>query len=300
MERAYSWITLFIFSCFFSASHGQVRYKDSLFSDISTSTFTYQDTLQLDLYLPKKDTVKQRPLVLLVHGGGFASGKRDNPLEKKFCMDMTSRGYVVASMSYHLTRKGKSFGCDCPSTEKIETFKQASQDVAYAVNFLGEKQDELGLDSKKIILVGSSAGAEAVLNTVFMQNHYDFKDIAFPKERIVGVVSFAGAVLGTGYITKETAIPTLLYHGKMDRLVPYGSAPHHYCNPESQGYLILGGSQAIAKKLSQQDTSYVLMYDPKGNHDWANLAYKRTDEISEFIKEVVLDGVFTQSKIRLD
>ena len=62
---------------------------------------------------------------------------------------------------------------------------------------------------------------------------------------------------------------------------------------------MLGGSQTIAKKLSQLNTPYMLMYDSSGNHDWANLAYERTDEISAFIRDVIIDGVFVQSKIRL-
>ncbi|BFP42493.1 alpha/beta hydrolase [Flavobacteriaceae bacterium GF1] len=300
VEKYFAKAVFLVILLFHTLLHGQERYKDSLFSTIGIKTLTYADTLQLDFYSPKNDTVQKRPLLLLVHGGGFASGKRDNPLERKFCQEMAHKGYAVASISYRLVRKGKGFGCDCPSVEKVETFKQASQDVARAVNFLDERGDELGIDPKKMVLVGSSAGAEAVLNTVFMRYHHDFKGISFPKERFAGVVSFAGAVLHIDYITQETAVPTLLYHGKMDGLVPYGAAPHHYCDSRSEGYLILGGSQAIAERLRQLDMSYTLMYDPKGNHDWANLAYARTDEVSEFIKEVILDGVFTQSKIRLE
>ncbi|MEM6864914.1 MAG: carboxylesterase family protein [Bacteroidota bacterium] len=299
MVRITFWLALTFFSLATKPVHGQIRYKDSLFSDIETKTLTYSDTLQLDVYLPKNDVVLERPLVLLVHGGGFASGKRDNPLERKFCKEMASKGYVTVSMSYRLTRKGKSFGCDCPTKEKIETFADATYDMAEAINFLIERKNNLGIDPSKMIWVGSSAGAEAVLNTAFMQYHHDFGDVSFPQEKPAGVVSFAGAVLDANYITDKTAVPTLLYHGKMDRLVPYASAAHHYCEPGSPGYLILGGSQTIAKRLSQLNTPYMLMYDSSGNHDWANLAYERTDEISAFIRDVIIDGVFVQSKIRL-
>ncbi len=278
---------------------GQERYKDSLFSNIQMKTFTYADTLQLDFYSPKKDTVQKRPLLLLVHGGGFASGKKDNPLEEEFCTQMAYKGYAVASISYHLTRKGKSFGCDCPAEEKVTTFRTATEDVLNAVNYLVDRKNTLKIDPRKIILAGSSAGAEAVLNTAYMHFHHDFKDLPFPNDKFAGVVSFSGAVLSTDYITKETVIPALLYHGKKDKLVPYKTAPHHYCEPNAEGYLVLGGSYAIAKKLALLNTAYILMSDPEGNHDWANLAYRRTDEISNFIKDVILEGSFKQSKIHL-
>ncbi|MEM1339771.1 MAG: alpha/beta hydrolase fold domain-containing protein [Bacteroidota bacterium] len=280
-------------------TYGQERYKDSLFSTIKVSTYTYADTLQLDFYSSTTDTIQNRPLLLLVHGGGFAFGKKDNPLEKAFCTQMAYKGYAVASMSYRLTRKGKSFGCDCPANQKITTFKTATEDVVAAVNYLANRKNELKIDPGKIILVGSSAGAEAVLNTVFMPYHHDFKDISFPKEKFAGVIAFAGAVLDTDYITKETRIPALLYHGKKDKLVPFKTAPHHYCDTNAEGYLILSGSYAIAKKLAVLNTSYVFMFDTEGNHDWANLPYTRTDEISAFITDIVLEGRFTQSKIQI-
>ncbi len=279
---------------------GQERYKDSIFSDIELKTFTYSDTLQLDLYTPKKDTLLNRPLLLLVHGGGFSIGKRNNPRQQKFCIQMAHRGYAAASISYRLTRKGKSFGCDCPASEKIKTFRLATEDVLKAVNFLTERDKELGINTSKVVLVGSSAGAEAVLNSVFMRHHHDFKDLPFPEEKFIGVVSFAGAVMDIDYVTEETKVPTLLYHGQKDKLVPFGTAPHHYCDTDSSGYLILAGSSSIAKKLKELDTPYDIRIDPQGNHKWANLPYDRVDEIAGFVKEVILDGKFRQTKIHVN
>ncbi len=281
-------------------AQGQERYKDSVFTALTIKTLTYTDTLQLDVYQPKKDTILNRPLLVVVHGGGFSIGKRDNPLEREFCAQMAHRGYVVASISYRLTRRGKSFGCDCPAEEKIQTFKWATEDILSAVNFLTQENQDLGIDASKVVLIGSSAGAEAVLNTAFMRYHHDFKKLSFPEEKFVGVVAFSGAVLNIDYITKKTAVPVLMYHGEADKLVPFGTAAHHYCSEESVGYLILGGPSSIADRLEQLDTSYVLGFDPNGNHEWANKPYKRADEIAAFIRDVLLHDGFVQSKIRLD
>ncbi|MEX0315424.1 MAG: alpha/beta hydrolase [Allomuricauda sp.] len=279
--------------------HGQQRYLDSIFSKIKLETLVYSDTLLLDFYASPEDTVAKKPLIMLVHGGGFASGKRNNPFEQKFCMDMAQRGYAVASISYHLTRKGKSFGCDCPAIEKVSTFQSVSEDVLLATQYLVQNHVTLGFDANNIILVGSSAGAEAVLNTIFMKNHKDFKSLPYGQSQFAGVISFAGAVINVDYITKETAVPTMLFHGVMDRLVPYDTAPHHYCAESMPGYLMLNGSKAIAQKLRSLCVPYTLCFDEKGNHDWANLAYNRTDDIAKFVKSIILDGIAAQSEIRL-
>lgn len=288
-----------LFFLFLVSAHAQKRYLDALFSEIKVETYTYSDTLQLDLYSPQNDRITDRPLLLLVHGGGFAIGKRDNPLEKEFCTTLAKKGYVVASMSYRLTRKSKSFGCDCPVNEKIVTFKEVTKDVLLATNYLRENASTLGFDPQKIVLMGSSAGAEAVLNTVYMRYHRDFKELPYDQLDFAGVISFAGAVLNAEYISAETAVPALLFHGANDKLVPFGTAPHHFCDDNAPGFLPLDGSKTIVGKLTQLDVPFILYQDPTGNHDWANLAYAFTNEVADFVKNVVLEKDHVQTTIRL-
>ncbi|QLE02253.1 alpha/beta hydrolase [Galbibacter sp. BG1] len=270
----------------------QERFKDIVFNKITSETYTYKDTLKLDFYWSNKDQSHNKPLLILVHGGGFSSGKRYNPLEKKFCTDMAKRGYAVASISYHLTRKGKSFGCDYPSEGKIKTFNSVSRDIIDATSFLVGKANLLMIDPTKIVLIGSSAGAEAVLNTVY-QSHKN------SHIKYSGVVSFAGALTNLDGITPETAVPSVFFHGEKDNLVPYGVAPHHFCKEGASGYLMLFGPQAIAEKLRTLNKSYLVVHDPKGNHDWANKSYKYTNEIADFIAEAIIKQNKIQSNFQI-
>ena len=299
-------LILLFTNLFFYAQVDSTRSKKDLFIDklmskmpleVNKQTFTYKDTLQLDFYTIDKNSDTTRPLLVVVHGGGFSVGQRDSQGEVQFSKEMATGGYAVASISYRLTRKGKSFGCDCTAGDKINTFVAAAEDITAAVIHLQNSSGELKFDPDKTILLGSSAGAEGVLNTAFMKNDYRFKHI--PKFPVAGVISLAGAMVNKEYITDDNKVPVLFFHGMKDDLVPYETAPHHYCKPDASGYLILDGPEAIAERLKQLHTSYCIAFDPEGRHEWSWLAYSHTALIKRFIDTTILKKEFEQSLIQL-
>tara|TARA_R110000868_G_scaffold34421_1_gene124329 strand:- start:31098 stop:31970 length:873 start_codon:yes stop_codon:yes gene_type:complete len=266
----------------------QTRYKDAIFSTIQKRTFTYADTLKLDFYDVKADQENAKPLVILVHGGGFVAGQRDGGEEIGLSTALAQKGFAVASISYRLTMKGKSFGCDCPASIKMKTYVEAVEDVVKSIYYLTNYASDFKIDSNKIILIGSSAGAETILNTVVMKNYYLFKPMPFPNVKIIGCVSFSGVTL-SDYLTKENAVPMLFFHGKLDDKVPYGIASHHNCGRDAKGYLILDGPLEITNKLKGLNTSFSLYTDPNGGHEWAELGYTFTSIIGDFLYSNILN-----------
>lgn len=251
MLKPYFLILLFLFSIAFIQA--QERYSSDLFDEILTETVTYSTkegkNLDLDIYVPQNDSEAERATIVYVHGGGFSGGKRDQENIKEFCNRLANYGYVVASISYRLTRKGQpdGMGCNCPAEEKLNTFYAAVEDVQDATFFLIENRHQYGINPQKIILAGSSAGAEAALMTAYQPPYcygLDSGPVSF-----AGVIGMAGAITDTTAIFDESAVPSLLFHGTDDGLVPYATAPHHYCAQDKKGYLILHGSYAIAEKL---------------------------------------------------
>lgn len=270
-------------------------------SKITKQTFQYKDTLELDFYVSDQAPPADRPLLVLVHGGGFDSGKRDGADESKFCDAMAQKGYAVASISYRLTRKNDPFSCDCDTEKKMSTFVGGSEDLADALVYL-TADSQLLFDRNRIILIGSSAGAETVLHSAFMSHHYLFKHI--PPINISGVVSFSGAMVNASYISRSNAVPALFIHGKKDELVPYDTAAHHYCSEEKAGYLMLDGPLTMTKKLKKLKTSYILAFHPEGGHEWSNKAFLQTELVQKFIDGMVLDqkntgSAFKGKKIKL-
>lgn len=300
MGRIY-FILLLLF--FFSETISQERYNEVLFDDISIETHTYAtkngENLDMDIYSSHYDTETDRPLILYIHGGGFRGGERNSEKIQEFCTNLAGYGYVVISMSYRLTRKDKEtgFGCDCPEIEKRSTFQAAVEDVQDATYYLIENRDLLGFNPQKIILAGSSAGAETALNTAYQPPFcygLDSGPVAY-----AGVISMAGAIPDMENIFEESAIPSLLFHGTDDNLVPYGTAPHHYCNETDPGYLILHGAHTIAQKLNQLEIPCWLHTTCGGGHElsWKPMQ-EYFDEIVEFCYNfVVLENGDTRHTI---
>jgi acetyl esterase/lipase len=252
---------------------GQERYLEAVFDSSEVQTYTYAtkngQNLDLDVYSPAFDQEELRPVILYVHGGGFSSGSRNDDNAIRFCKRLAEYGYISVSISYRLTLKDSptGFGCDCPATDKLNTFHAAVEDLQDATFFLIQRRESLGIDPQRIILAGSSAGAETILNTGYqppMCYGLDSGPVSY-----AGLISMAGAIPDTARIFPESAIPSLLFHGTCDELVPYATDSHRHCKPDQSGFLTLHGSWTIAQKLGQLKVPCWLHTTCGGGHELA-------------------------------
>ena len=291
-------VSLFLFF-YLNTITSQNIYFDSI-SKVKKRTYKYHKIdgkkLKLDFYRPKKIR-RNYPLIVYVHGGGFSGGKRDESYITNFANFLTQRGYAVASISYRLTMKEKGFGCKTNAIDKINAFNTTAEDISFALQYLLKKQRRFKIDMHKIILAGSSAGAEAVLNLAYV-----YKNNVLPKNiKFAGLISMAGALVSMDNITLNTAIPTQFFHGTSDKLVPYNNASHHYCSKNDVGYLPLYGAKAIADKLKSLSTSYYLYSIKNGDHSWnSRPMYQCRKEILDFLYFDVLAKKNRQTEITLN
>jgi poly(3-hydroxybutyrate) depolymerase len=272
------------------------------FSQVKVTTYTYavkgRDTLKMDVYTPK--TFKKTdslPVLLYMHGGGFIGGDRAYPNEVKLAQLAAEKGYLGVFISYRLTRKGQitGFGCECPKSEKLLTFKNAALDFLDAAKFIQQNKTLLGADINRIIAGGSSAGAEGMLNAVYMREYFvddlkPYQDIKF-----AGVFSLAGAMVNADYITITNALPSAFFHGTDDNLVPFGSAPHHLCAPSKTGYLMLDGSATIVDKLRKLEKPYYLYKVVGGKHEMSSIPFDYLDDVFTFFNQTVFKSEIIQT-----
>jgi acetyl esterase/lipase len=175
-------------------------------------------TEQLRLYLVNPREWKasdRRPAVVFIHGGGWGQGDPDQWFPQ--CRYFALRGVVGASVQYRLTT----------GTNNIDA---CVADCQSAIAYLRRHAPELGVDPKRIAVVGESAGGHlaAALGTVTVDAGFSesVPDALVLLNPITDLTTRWGGRLGSAaekfsplqHISKRTP-PTLLIHGNADSVV---------------------------------------------------------------------------------
>lgn len=270
--------------------------------DYKTLTYYEDDSLklELDLFLPDSIPNGKIPLVIYAHGGGFSTGDRGGG--HNLAKFLSKKGIAVASISYPLYMKGRSFGCDGILSEKIKAIQIAANQMWLGTAFFIENQEKFNIDTARIFIAGSSAGAETVLHAAFwdrkMMNIYENK---LPDGyKYAGIISGSGAIMDLNLITRETLVPVMMFHGDKDPVVPYATASHHFCPANSSGWLMLFGSQSIYNHILNLGGDVLLISYVNGNHSIAGAHfYQDQQPVYDFIKQVTLGENFQNHQFKL-
>lgn len=141
-------------------------YKDILVATVKNDNGENRD-LRMNVFVPKTNN-KKVPLLVFVHGGGWAMGdyqgddksnnnqvklngqtdnqmSTDNQSSYKIFKGILNNGIAFASIDYRLNSEAK--------------FPAQIFDVKGAIRFLRAHADEYGIDSERIAIAGTSAGA---------------------------------------------------------------------------------------------------------------------------------------------
>ena len=116
-------------------------------------------TLEMDIYTPVGDDTAERPLLLMMHGGSFLFGNKEEPGQTGWCQYFASLGYVAVSINYRL-------GFHARKKEFREAELRALEDADAALEYLLGRED-LRIDRNRVFAAGTSAGAMTALNLAF-------------------------------------------------------------------------------------------------------------------------------------
>ncbi len=186
--------------------------------------------LKMDIYMPKGDTVTKRPLIMLMHGGGFYIGDKKTEALVKWCNYFASMGYVTASVNYRLGFKPVG-----PSIQRAAY--RGLLDAHAAMRFLVSKADDYNINTEMIFVGGTSAGGVTALNLTYLRNKnrpeatkksflYDDQgnieesgNSLNNKFNIKAVINMWGAVNDLE-ILKNSDASIISFHGDADKVVP--------------------------------------------------------------------------------
>jgi acetyl esterase/lipase len=297
-EMIMKYLLTFLLIISFKLLIAQTLYLDSIHSVVNKTTFDFKtyksEILQFDFYAPE-NVEDPLPLVIVVHGGGFMFGSRDHGNIPSFATKLAQRGYAVASVSYRLTMKDIGYGCDIEASKKVAAIDSASYDVTMAVKYILENNNLFHINQDKIVIAGGSTGAYTVLHMAYVNDNK-----ILPSDfRFAGVISMAGALTTLDKINNVTAIPTQLFHGTGDNLVPYDMGPHAYCRSNDIGYFMFYGSATIAKRLRGLGASYFLYTINGGSHSWSGRPMTRSfNDIVDFLYYDIINVDYTRQTER--
>lgn len=174
-------------------------------------------TLEMDIYTPVgDDSDAKRPLLLMMHGGSFFIGHKDEPGQAGWCRYFASLGYVAVSIDYRL-------GYHASRNEFREAELRALEDADAALDYL-LRREGLRIDPDRIFVAGTSAGAITALNLAFglygdkpMDRVKPLRDKDF---RIRAVANLWGAVHDLS-ILENASVAILSFQSEKDPMVPY-------------------------------------------------------------------------------
>jgi len=232
-------ITL-IYSTFLTA---QKRFKSEVFQNVEVNTdIQYgqatnlkgnNESLLLDVFSPpKNDTLKYRPLVIFIHGGGFKNNNKTGSFSSSLCNSFAKRGYVSASIDYRLGVEKNGVNNDY-----AEALYRAQQDGKAAIRFFRRYAEKYGIDTSQIFITGSSAGSKTCLAIAYMDEKEVPKEVDRSKwgtlegnsgnpgysSKVSGVMNCWGAIIDYKWINAGDA-PLFNTAGTNDKTVPFDSS----------------------------------------------------------------------------
>ncbi len=207
-------------------------------------------SVKLDLYVPKHPA--RPPLIVQLHGGGWASGSGAQPIMAFNAKVLSGQGFAVASVDYPLTVKGANL------------FPAAVQDVRCAVQWLKSHGRDYGYDGTSVGALGFSAGANlaALLGTAAATKG-DFDNPACsateadPSVRSVAAF-YAPTNLGNPTNVSQKAFALVANYLGTDPLqnepVAERASPITYVSPQSAPFFIVHGRRDNLVPVLQQTT----------------------------------------------
>lgn len=171
--------------------NAQLPYTTALYSYDSIIDHSYGSAidyagntvdLTMDIYTPNNDNC-HRPIAVLVHGGAWVGGSKEDIDMVRISRFLAERGYVVANINYRLgTHKAANYDMYllCNTTisapcayisDSAEVYRanfRAMQDVKGAIRYMKSRYMADSSDFNNVFLVGQSAGGFISMTAAFL------------------------------------------------------------------------------------------------------------------------------------
>ena len=242
-----------------------------------------QDSLQrMDIHLPAGRNLDSTKSIVLIHGGGWNGGSKNDFAPYIDTLKKRLPGYALFNLDYRLVNGGNVF----PSQEN---------DIKAAMEFISNNSSRYNINENNLVLLGASAGAHLALLQAYKYN----------SPKVKAVIDFFGPV---DLVT--------MYNDPWHQLVPYAlqmitggtpetnnsiyhnSSPVNFISSQSAPTLIFHGgndnvvdisqSRLLKNKLTSAGIKHEMVVYPKERHGWYGHSLTNSfDRIEEFLFKTV-------------
>jgi acetyl esterase/lipase len=187
---------------------------------------------KMDIYLPENRSIDSTKVLIFIHGGAWTSGDKNEVNSYFNLFKEKLPDYAIISMNYRL----------CTNNPYTNGFPAQEQDVMQALNFIKSNTTAWNV-SNRFALVGTSAGGHLALLHAYKNNsdstikavaaYFPPSNLAdgydnYPVSKSLIELVTGGTVADVPQVYFEsspvnyvsTAVPTILFHGTSDNVVP--------------------------------------------------------------------------------
>ena len=242
-----------------------------------TENNTFDIDLHMDIYEPVGDTLNNRPVIIFAHSGAFFSGSKEADDIVLLSQSAAKRGYTAIAMEHRL-------GLNILSASSGErAVYRGVQDGSAVIRYLREFHASLNIDPNHIFFWGSSAGSFIGLHLSYVEDserpESTFEGTFTPDlgcidcegnnyshlSRPNAVIATWGAIGNLDYIDEYENVPTALFHGTSDIVVPYEQGYPFTLNITlPQVY----GSSKISEKMMDLGIDHTLTLEDGEPHEY--------------------------------
>ncbi|MFD1604670.1 alpha/beta hydrolase fold domain-containing protein [Flavobacterium artemisiae] len=159
--------------------------------------------LHLDAFINKKK--KRNPAVVMIHGGGWRSGNKDQM--QFLAREMASKGYSCFTIEYRLSLEAK--------------YPTGVIDVKNAIRFIKDNAGKFNVDPNKIAVLGCSSGGQMAALIGTTNNNPIFEDKAFKSKstsKVNAIIDVDGVLAFKHPESSEGDMAAFWLGGKSDEI----------------------------------------------------------------------------------
>jgi acetyl esterase/lipase len=253
---------------------------------VSGIVYCQADGLDLEMDMASDPAfVGPRPAVIMVHGGGWFDGAREDFTSE--AETLADNGYVAFTISYRLTSSPSEF--DDPYAVGAQ-YPDAPDDVECAVNHIFDNAATYNVDGDRIAIFGSSAGGHLALLAAYRSSHIaavvgwfaptdmlQLYQTSIESDRVARFMGGTPAETGDALYAEAspltyvgaTSPPTLIIQGTADSTVPVEQA------------------QLLEQALAPLSSESVFIYISGGEHGLPGHRDEALQESINFLSNVL-------------